>query len=74
MNGFINGLYQMAAEAQKLLLPGMMISIVIAAISAMIQSENWRVIVKERVIMICVAAAIGFGATEIAKAIASWFM
>lgn len=74
MSGLVNGIYQAAAELQKLVMPGTALAIMVAAVTALINSENWKVVIKERITMILVVMALAFSATEIVKTFSSWFM
>lgn len=74
MAKFTQGIYQICSDAQPLILAILILMLVVAGIGMIVGGEEARGWIKERIKYILMGAAIGFGATELGKLIASWFM
>lgn len=74
MAKFTQGIYQICNDAQPLILAILILMLVVAGIGMIVGGEEARGWIKERIKYILMGAAIGFGATELGKLIASWFM
>lgn len=74
MTKFTQGLYQICNDLQPVVLAILILMLLIAGIGMIVGGEEARGWIKERIKYILFGAAIAFGATEVGKLIASWFM
>lgn len=74
MTGLVNGIYKLCSALTPVTLAVLILMLVLAGISTIFSGDEGRVNLKDKIKMIVIGAAVAFGATQLGKEIASWFM